>query len=246
MTYLTTGQAAKLLLVTRDTVLKWVKQGKLSAIRTEGGHYRISLEHLKSSTMICADTSSPGKVVPERNEAVPYCWEYFGPKGEVKDSCRSCLVFKVKGTRCYELADFLLKTGFGATCCPTSCDLCPYFIENAKHSLKVLIFTEEQSFRELMSKQFQFSSVDFRFACWDYECSFIIESFRPQYVIVDGNAGQEKHERLRWHLSNDPRIPGVKVVIAGSLAETAEPDTGVRFSQNTNIQNSSSEHVTNS
>jgi hypothetical protein len=101
--------------------------------------------------------------------------------------------------------------------------------------LKVLIFTEDQKFRELMGNQFQFSSLDFRFACWDYECSFIIESFRPQYVIVDGQAGQEKYERLRWHLSNDPRIPGVKVVMAGSFTERADnpdKDAGTGSSKN--------------
>ena len=39
--FLTTGQAAKKLSVTPDTVLKWIKSGKLDAMKTPGGHNRI-------------------------------------------------------------------------------------------------------------------------------------------------------------------------------------------------------------
>ena len=38
---LTTGQAAKLCSVTPDTILKWLKRGRLNGVRTAGGHYRI-------------------------------------------------------------------------------------------------------------------------------------------------------------------------------------------------------------
>ena len=44
--YLTTTQAAKLLSVTPDTVLKWVKAGKVKSYRTLGGHFRIPLSEL--------------------------------------------------------------------------------------------------------------------------------------------------------------------------------------------------------
>jgi excisionase family DNA binding protein len=39
---LSTGNAARLLSVTPDTVLKWIKSGRLPAIRTAGGPYRIA------------------------------------------------------------------------------------------------------------------------------------------------------------------------------------------------------------
>ena len=44
---LTTGQAAKLCAVTPDTVLKWIKKGRLEATRTAGGHYRVALPDLE-------------------------------------------------------------------------------------------------------------------------------------------------------------------------------------------------------
>jgi excisionase family DNA binding protein len=41
-----TFQAAKILGVTPDTVLKWIKRGKIAASRTLGGHYRIPKEKI--------------------------------------------------------------------------------------------------------------------------------------------------------------------------------------------------------
>ena len=43
---LSTGKVAKLLSVTPDTVLKWIKNGQLPATRTAGGHYRIAQRDL--------------------------------------------------------------------------------------------------------------------------------------------------------------------------------------------------------
>ena len=41
LTSLTAGKAALLCSVKPDTVLKWIKKGRLPAIRTVGGHYRV-------------------------------------------------------------------------------------------------------------------------------------------------------------------------------------------------------------
>jgi excisionase family DNA binding protein len=45
--YLTTFEAAKLISVTPDSILKWIKSGKLAAFRTPGGHYRINIDNIK-------------------------------------------------------------------------------------------------------------------------------------------------------------------------------------------------------
>ncbi|WP_457826562.1 MerR family transcriptional regulator, partial [Staphylococcus aureus] len=44
--YLTTSQAARLLAVSPDTVLKWVRAGKVKSYRTLGGHFRIPLSEI--------------------------------------------------------------------------------------------------------------------------------------------------------------------------------------------------------
>ena len=40
---LTTGQAARYCYVSNATILNWIKQGKLTAYTTPGGHFRIRL-----------------------------------------------------------------------------------------------------------------------------------------------------------------------------------------------------------
>ena len=47
--YLTTSQAAKILSVSPDAVLKWARAGKIEAYRTPGGHFRIPKSALSSS-----------------------------------------------------------------------------------------------------------------------------------------------------------------------------------------------------
>lgn len=40
--YLTTGEVAQVFEVSATAVKKWIEQGKLRALRTPGGHYRIT------------------------------------------------------------------------------------------------------------------------------------------------------------------------------------------------------------
>ena len=42
-TLLTTGEAAVMLRVTRATLVRWCRRGKLASVRTPGGHRRIPL-----------------------------------------------------------------------------------------------------------------------------------------------------------------------------------------------------------
>jgi len=46
--FLTTTQVAKRCNVSRFTVLKWVKQGRIKAIKLLSGHYRIPESEVKS------------------------------------------------------------------------------------------------------------------------------------------------------------------------------------------------------
>jgi len=93
---LTTGQAAKLCAVTPDTVLKWIKKGRLAATRTAGGHYRVALPDLepfmagfgqKGSGPVEKETFPGGpdrRGTREDPEEVP-CWEFLAEDGEVRE-----------------------------------------------------------------------------------------------------------------------------------------------------------------
>ena len=56
----TTSQAAKLLSVSADTVLKWVKAGKINSYRTPGGHYRIPADAVETLLPARSPGSCPG------------------------------------------------------------------------------------------------------------------------------------------------------------------------------------------
>ena len=83
--YFSTGQAAKLCAVTPDTVLKWIKRGRLRARRTPGGHYRISREDLDELRATVGEGAESGgeetrNVVvfsPGKEEGVALCGAEF-------------------------------------------------------------------------------------------------------------------------------------------------------------------------
>ena len=45
--YLKTTKVAEILCVSRDTVVKWINQGSLPAIKTPGGHFRVLFDEVE-------------------------------------------------------------------------------------------------------------------------------------------------------------------------------------------------------
>lgn len=212
MSYVSTGQVARLLSVTPDTVLKWIKKGKLPAIKTAGGHYRIprnSLDELLNPTKDLPE-GSPAR---RGRESVP-CWEYNAVNDQIKDECRSCLVFKAQGTKCYEVGKFLKETGYGGVCCPFSCEECAYYKDQLNRTVNVLIFTDSETLKKSLTEESELSRFSLRFTSCEYNCSFIVDSFRPEFVVVDCAMESDKCRELCEHLAKDPRIPGVKIALA--------------------------------
>jgi excisionase family DNA binding protein len=214
MKYLTTGQAAKLLMVTRDTVLKWIKQGKLSAVQTAGGHFRIPFDAVNSAITVEGTRQEAHETPPL--DAPSYCWEYFASGGKTNSECRSCLVYKVRGAKCYEVGQFLKKTGFGATCCPKNCNDCPYYRDQMRQKIKVLIFTRDTALKAELIEQAEFSRLELQITGWEYDCAFIMGSFKPEYVVVDCLEEEEidKYKTLCDHIMNDARVPDLQLLLA--------------------------------
>ena len=44
---LSTGKVAKIFGVSSNTVLNWIKEGKLDAVKTPGGHYRVPISAVR-------------------------------------------------------------------------------------------------------------------------------------------------------------------------------------------------------
>src|SRR5512140_1872369 len=93
---LSTGEAAALCSVNPDTVLKWIKKGRLPATRTPGGHYRIEEHDLAALVPPHARTALVGSEPLANNQRVLRCWEFLNRPGVVRDECRKCVVYQIR------------------------------------------------------------------------------------------------------------------------------------------------------
>ena len=123
--YLTTFQAAELMSVTPDAVLKWIKSGKLNAYRTPGGHYRIARKDVEFLLIKNERTSNSQSI--NNQKLTPYCWEFNGLKNCDADNCEECLVYRARALNCYEMSEFPEEFGILKHFCKSSCDDCEYY-----------------------------------------------------------------------------------------------------------------------
>jgi excisionase family DNA binding protein len=227
-TLLTTGQAAELCAVTPDTVLKWVKKGKLPASRTAGGHYRIALPDLepfmagfgqKGEAARAHPPASPDAVgtissqegAEDTQEDVP-CWEYLAEDGEIRHACKQCVVYRVRATRCFLMAGLETDVGHARQFCEGSCEDCVYYRRLQGLSTQVIFITADE---ELVSR-IEWSHDDpvaLRFARNGYEASAIIQNFQPEVMIIDLEGLPDQGMGLLDSIAADPRLLRVRVVL---------------------------------
>ena len=50
----------------------------------------------------------------------------------------------------------------------------------------------------------------------EYQCSALVNDFRPDFAFVDCSIGKEATRDISFHLAEDPRIPFVRVILAGA------------------------------
>jgi len=208
---ITTGKASKMLAVTPDTVLKWIKQKKLPALRTAGGHYRIAEESLHPF-MAREEFSLPRKLPPETN--LQYCWEFFSENETTRQGCHECLVYRAHALKCFELIHVPRSLGFKGKGCPESCERCAYFHYHMGRPFKILVITDNAKCRKALTSYAGVHNLNFQFVSCEYESSFVIDRFRPDFVVVDCAMEQQKCRELCHHLANDPRIPGTTLILA--------------------------------
>jgi excisionase family DNA binding protein len=209
--FLTTGEAAIILSVTPDTVLKWIRSGRLPARRTAGGHHRISHRDLELLT------SENGKKQTEKSpqRAFQYCWEFYG-NGNLHQSCSGCAVYLMRAQRCYEVAKLAPQAGVPKTFCKQSCDECEYYRLVHKQRTNVLIVTDDEILTKNLSSCEKSADFNMEIADCEYACSSIVYRFRPDFAIVDCSLGQGASRDISNHLIQDPRIPSVRVILAGA------------------------------
>jgi excisionase family DNA binding protein len=215
--YLSTGKAAKALSVTPDTVLKWIKSGKLDARRTAGGHYRIhpgEIERLR----LPAPAPPADRAEPAANRVMPYCWEYNNA-GESSKACKECIVYRTHTQRCYELIKIEPEIGHKKLYCAGGCWNCDYFHNICEEATGLLFVTNDEALGASLKKDAESRKFKIEVADCGYACSAFVGQFRPDYILVDCGMGKDAVRHMIRHLMEDTRIPRIRVILAGDKKE---------------------------
>jgi len=217
---LTTTQAARLLDVSPDTVLKWAKAGKIESFRTLGGHYRIPRSALDSSPRRGGSAIQDGdSFMPEKFQ---YCWEYQAQGGEVSDDCKDCLTYRSRSKRCYELRHLPNGLGCLRVYCKSTCEECDYYQIVQGAGYNVIILTEQKRLLRDRDHVDGEQGVTIRIATNEYECSSLVESFRPDFIVVDCALGEKRTSNVCTSLFNDSRIPVPRIILASRTKKLKE------------------------
>lgn len=218
--YLTTTQAAKLLSVSPDTVLKWVKAGKIKSTRTLGGHFRIPVEALdkvsKKTRTVATDRDLPQAV------DFQYCWEYLARGGDIRRECIDCITYRSRSKRCYELRDLPEGMGCLRVYCKSTCTECEYYKLVSGQGFNVILLAESRRLFKDWGHLEDIDDIHIQHAGSEYECSFMIERFRPDYIVVDCSLGKRRTATVIRNLFNDARIPIVRIILASRTRQLKE------------------------
>jgi excisionase family DNA binding protein len=209
---LTTGQAAKLCSVTPDTVLKWIKKGRISARRTAGGHYRIERRVIDPLIVSPHPAECPSWEIAESDPEGLHCWEYLSDRGTVRDQCRQCVVYRVRAARCFLMAGLDVDVGHAREFCQGTCDECVYYRWVNGLLTNVLIITPDDDLADRLVTEDP-NNFTLRFARNSYEASAIVQGFQAAFVVVDQDVLQGAGAGLLSSLRQDARLPGVKIIL---------------------------------
>lgn len=210
---ITTGQAASLCSVTRNTIFKWIQSGHLVARRTAGGHHRIDRRDLERLMSFSGKSMKNADPVPARSQ-YRYCWEYNG-NGKTQEECLNCAVYELRALRCYEVAKLAPDAHHPKVFCDQHCEDCEYFQEMHGKRANVLVVTDDQALSGELLVHADEAGFNLEITDCEYNCSAIIDHFKPDFVIIDSNLGIRVSQQMSNHIMKDPRIPYVRVIIAG-------------------------------
>jgi len=211
--YLTTTEAARLLSVSPDTVLKWVKAGKVKSYRTLGGHFRIPISELGPSL-----ANAQGAVDTQAGAAQPishqYCWEFLADGGEIKAECKECITYRSRARRCYELKDLPGSMGCLNLLCDTECTNCEYYQAVQGQGINVLVLGRSRNLVRGLDRPEPGSSLRLEFTRSEYEAAKLIQEFRPDYIVIDCSFGKRRTAEICGSLFSDIRIPVARIILS--------------------------------
>jgi len=198
--------------VTPDTILKWIRKGRLQATRTAGGHFRIERRQLEPMSQTPHGAGGSDILPTDCLGPSLRCWEYLSDQGTVREDCTQCVVYRVRAARCFLMAGMEAEIGHAKRFCQTSCQDCVYYRRVKGLATNVLVVTAEEDLMERLAGE-ENDSVVIRLARNAYEASAIIQDFRPAFAVIDEELLATKESGLLDSLAGDPRIPGLRVML---------------------------------
>jgi excisionase family DNA binding protein len=208
---LTTGKAARLCSVKPDTVLKWIKKGRLRASRTPGGHYRV--EEREVATLL-AEEHEREHAWEDRAALCSRpmrCWEYMNHSPGAE--CSDCMVYHVRAALCFRMCNMVRSNGHAKRFCTGVCQECPYYRRVHNLPTNVLVITADEALIQDLARR-QNESIDFRFARRGYDASAIVSVFRPAFVVFDEAVLESLGLALLEALASDRRTAGARILVA--------------------------------
>lgn len=227
---LTTGQAAKFCGVTPDAVLKWIRKGRLAAVRTAGGHFRISPANLDALGYEKGNPCDEALGKSFQSASVPrHCWEYFCRSTSPSETCKKCVVYRARIEKCYEVAGLGDAIGHEGRFCQATCENCSFFRACKGLATTVLVVTSDEALIGRLTAQAESADVALRFARGGYESSILIGTFHPSVAVMDSAMPEVRDGRLVDSMMQDKRIPGMRIIIALRNGDEVPPrrDTSV-------------------
>jgi DNA-binding response OmpR family regulator len=83
-----------------------------------------------------------------------------------------------------------------------------------ERSKNVLVVTGDSELKRRLFEEAENVPFNVRITDCGYDCSLLVDSFRPDFVVLDCSVGLELTKEFICHLTQDPRIPDIRILLA--------------------------------
>jgi hypothetical protein len=150
-----------------------------------------------------------------------YCWEHGWDEGQHQD-CGECVVYHLRAQRCYEMAQLDPDARPSLSFCDGACEGCDFYRRIRGQKTNVLVVTDDKRLGATLELARPPEDFNVRVADCEYTCSLLVDSYRPDFVVVDCTLGPDLAAQIRYHLAQDPRIPFVRIILAAGRGDTTD------------------------
>ncbi|MFC1707195.1 hypothetical protein ACFL59_10350, partial [Planctomycetota bacterium] len=130
-----------------------------------------------------------------------------------------CVVYKTRAQRCYDVAALAPDLRQTMTYCKDSCEECDYFSLVHDQAINVLVVTDDRGLTSSLEQEATGAPFNLEITDCEYRCSAVVAAFRPDFAVVDCSLGLEASQDISNHLSEDPRIPFTRIILAANNGE---------------------------